>query len=172
MIKKDLKLESTEILEEFKKDLKLSITKIEGQLQDKVDKFGLMEFGKKLNSQLYTEMKGKIDKKELSKNKMYFNKKIDNLENTISRTLVDTFIDLQMEEAPLMTKNRYFEDGLQKCASCNQKLPPGNDYVMLTNRSTDLYLPYTTRQTFKRKIIQEKEKEKLPEIRLKISSCK
>ena len=103
---------------------------------------------------------------------MYFNKKIDNLENTISRTLVDTLIDLQMEEAPLMTKNRYFEDVVQKCASCNQKLPPGNDYVMLTNRSTDLYLPYTTRQTFKRKIIQEKEKEKLPEIRQKISSCK
>ena len=50
MIKKDLKIESTKILEEFKKDLKLSITKIEGQLQDKVDKFGLMEFEKKLNS--------------------------------------------------------------------------------------------------------------------------
>ena len=43
---------------------------------------------------------------------------------------------------------------------------------MMTNRSTDLYLPYTTRQTFKRKVFQEKEKEKLPEIRQKISSCK
>ena len=56
---------------------------------------------------------------------MYFNKKIDNLENTISRTLVDTLIDLQMEEAPLMTKNRYFEDVVQKCASLIKNYHPG-----------------------------------------------
>ena len=120
-------------------------------------------------------MKGKIDKKELSKNKMYFNKKIDNLENTISRTLVDTLIDLQMDEAPLMTKNSYFEGGVQKCASCNQKLPPGNDYVMMTNKSSELYLPYNSsaRQIFKKnKFSQEKEKEKLPEIRQQFGLCK
>ena len=56
-----------------------------------------------------------------------------------------------------------------------QKLPPGNDYVMMTNKSSELYLPYNSsaRQIFKKnKFSQEKEKEKLPEIRQQFGLCK
>ena len=93
-IKKDLKNESNFILEDFKVGLKDSISKIETKLRDKVDKLGLDQFWNKINEQLLEEMKQKIDKKEMNKNNMYLKKKIDNLESKISRTLVDTLIDL------------------------------------------------------------------------------
>ena len=46
------------------------------------------------------------------------NKKIDSLENKISKTLVDTIIDLQMDEAPLLIKKN--SRNYELCASCNQ----------------------------------------------------
>ena len=52
-------------------------------------------------------MKEKIDKKEMNKNNQYLKRKIDNLESKISRTLVDTLIDLQMDEAPLVVKRNF-----------------------------------------------------------------
>ena len=76
MIKKDLKNESNLILEDFKSGLKDSIGKIERQLKDKVDKLGLDEFWNKINDQLVSEMKEKIDKKELNKNNMLLKRKI------------------------------------------------------------------------------------------------
>ena len=128
MIKKDLKNESNLILEDFKSGLKDSIGKIERQLKDKVDKLGLDEFWNKINDQLVSEMKEKIDKKELNKNNMLLKRKIDNLESKISRTLVDTLIDLQMDETPLVVKRNYRDirdiTG-PKCASCGQNLPNG-----------------------------------------------
>lgn len=65
------------------------------------------QFWNKINEQLLEEMKQKIDKKEMNKNNMYLKKKIDNLESKISRTLVDTLIDLQMDEAPLLVKKKF-----------------------------------------------------------------
>jgi hypothetical protein len=45
------------------------------------------------------------------------------LENRISRTLVDTLIDIQVDEAPLIIKK-----GIQgeRCASCSQQIPVPN----------------------------------------------
>ena len=48
-------------------------------------------------------------------------KKIDNIENRISKTLVDTFIDLQLEDAPLILRKGM--QGADKCGSCNQNVP-------------------------------------------------
>ena len=123
LIKKDLKNESNFILEDFKTGLKDSISKIENQLRDKVDKLGLDQFWNKINEQVIEEMKQKIDKKEMNKNNMYLKKKIDNLESKISRTFVDTLIDLQMDEAPLLVKKNFREITEQKCASCGQNIP-------------------------------------------------
>ena len=122
LIKKDLKNESNFILEDFKSGLKVSISNIEAQLKDKVDKLGLDQFWNKINEQLIEGMKNKIDKKEMNKNNIYLKKKIDNLESKISRTLVDTLIDLQMDEAPLLVKKNFREITEQKCASCGQNL--------------------------------------------------
>ena len=44
-------------------------------------------------------------------------KQIENLENKISKTLVDTLIDLQLDDAPLLVKKSAQAD---KCGSCNQ----------------------------------------------------
>lgn len=118
-VKKDLSTESGKILNDFKGDLKLSITKIEDQLTEKVDKFSLEEFGKYVNNKLSQEMNKKLDRNDLKKNNNLINKKIDTLETKISKTLVDTLIDLQMEEAPLLVK-KSMGGGGEKCASCNQ----------------------------------------------------
>ena len=120
IIKKDLKNESTRILEEFKQDLRVSIAKIEEQLRNKVDKFGLMEFGQKIDTRFSKEIKSKIDKSDLNKNNHAINRKIDSLENKISKTLVDTLIDLQLDEAPLIVKKN--PKNVEHCASCNQPL--------------------------------------------------
>ena len=120
IIKKDLKNESTRILDEFKQDLRISIAKIEEQLRNKVDKFGLMEFGQKIDTRFSKEIKSKIDKSDLNKNNHAINRKIDSLENKISKTLVDTLIDLQLDEAPLIVKKN--TKNVEHCASCNQPL--------------------------------------------------
>jgi len=133
IVKKDLQKESNRILEEFKGDLKMSINKIEDQLREKVDKFGLAEFGNRMGNAFNSQIKQKIDKNDMHRNNHLINRKIDNLENKISRTLVDTLIDLQMDEAPLMVKKNM--KNVELCASCNQPLPQNNPYYV--NRSVD-----------------------------------
>ena len=166
LIKKDLKSESNFILEDFKQGLKESINKIETQLKDKVDKLGLDQFWNKINEQLIEEMKRKIDKKEMNKNNQYFKRKIDNLESKISRTLVDTLIDLQMDEAPLVVKRNFREITGQKCASCGQSLQNVVSNGILGN-SLDFnnYNNFVLNQnkTFRTKNIGDKNK--LPEIK-------
>ena len=133
IVKRDLKAESTRLLDEFKSDLKMSITKIEEQLRNKVDRFGLMEFGQKIDSKFSNDLRSKIDRTDMSKNNHQINRKIDSLENKISRTLVDTLIDLQLDEAPLIVKKNM--KNVDRCASCNQVLPNNNNHYI--NCSTD-----------------------------------
>ena len=163
LIKKDLKNESNFILEDFKTGLKDSISKIENQLRDKVDKLGLDQFWNKINEQVIEEMKQKIDKKEMNKNNMYLKKKIDNLESKISRTFVDTLIDLQMDEAPLLVKKNFREITEQKCASCGQNIP-----VDKNNGLLGFSLDFNNSGTNQHKTLRQKnvaDKDKLPEIK-------
>ena len=162
LIKKDLKAESNNIFDDFKFGLKESITRIETQLKDKVDKLGLDQFWNKINEQLLSEMREKIDKKEMNKNNQYFKRKIDNLESKISRTLVDTLIDLQMDEAPLVVKRNFREINEKKCASCGQNLPNINSGIM--NNSSDFSnIGINQHKIFKQKNIGDKDK--LPDIK-------
>ena len=165
MIKKDLKNESNLILEDFKSGLKDSIGKIERQLKDKVDKLGLDEFWNKINDQLISGMKEKIDKKELNKNNLLLKRKIDNLESKISRTLVDTLIDLQMDETPLVVKRNYRDirdiTG-PKCASCGQNLPNG---ININNGMISSSSDFTGLQNKAFKHYNISEKDKLPDIK-------
>ena len=163
LIKKDLKNESNFILEDFKSGLKVSISKIETQLKDKVDKLGLDQFWNKINEQLIEGMKNKIDKKEMNKNNIYLKRKIDNLESKISRTLVDTLIDLQMDEAPLLVKKNFREITEQKCASCGQNLQN-----VANNGLLGYSLDFNNFGTNQHKTIRIKnvdDKDKLPEIK-------
>ena len=163
LIKKDLKNESNFILEDFKSGLKVSISKIEAQLKDKVDKLGLDQFWNKINEQLIEGMKNKIDKKEMNKNNVYLKRKIDNLESKISRTLVDTLIDLQMDEAPLLVKKNFREITEQKCASCGQNLQN-----VANNGLLGYSLDFNNFGTNQHKTIRIKnvdDKDKLPEIK-------
>ena len=163
LIKKDLKNESNFILEDFKTGLKDSISKIENQLRDKVDKLGLDQFWNKINEQVIEEMKQKIDKKEMNKNNMYLKKKIDNLESKISRTFVDTLIDLQMDEAPLLVKKNFREITEQKCASCGQNIPADKNNGLL-----GFSLDFNNSGTNQHKTLRQKtvaDKDKLPEIK-------
>ena len=77
-----------------------------------------------MNNKFSIDLKEKLDKKELNKNNNFIKKKIDNLESKISKTLVDTIIDLQMDEQPLIIKNN--GNGMDICASCNQYMQKTN----------------------------------------------
>jgi hypothetical protein len=116
-VKKDLQFESNRILDDFKYDLRSSISKIQEQLKEKVDRLNLDEFGKKIDNKMLIEIGKKLDKNDLRKNNNMINKKIDTLQNKISKSLVNTLIDLQLDEAPLIVKQSM--NG-EKCASCNQ----------------------------------------------------
>ena len=61
------------------------------------------------------------------------NRKIDSLENKISKTLVDTIIDLQMDEAPLIIKKA--PNNIEVCASCNQIIQKEKENKSLTNNN-------------------------------------
>ena len=69
----------------------------------------------------------------MKKNNNLLNRKIDNLETKISKTLVDTIIDLQMDDQPLIIKKN--ANGVDVCASCNQPVAKinmnsgGKDYL-------------------------------------------
>jgi len=59
------------------------------------------------------------------------------LENKISKTLVDTLIDLQMEEAPLISKKTAAGE---KCASCNQFINHHHvDNILNNEHKSNLY---------------------------------
>jgi hypothetical protein len=95
--------------------------KLDEQLRDKVDRYNFDEYGKKMDSKINNEIGKKLDKSDLKKNNNIMYKKIDHLENKISKTLVDTLIDLQIDDMPLLVKKG--AGGNEKCASCNQCIP-------------------------------------------------
>ena len=123
-VKNNLKNETTKIVEQFKNKLSSFTYKFEDELRNKIDQIGLYSFEKRINSRLLIELKEKLDKNELKKSNNVINRKIDSLENKISKTLVDTIIDLQMDEAPLISKKN--SKNLEFCASCNQLLKRNN----------------------------------------------
>ena len=151
-VKKDLAHESGKILEEFRNDLKISTGKIEDQLREKVDRFSLDEFGKRVDNKLTNEFNKKIDRTDLKKNNNLINKKIDTLENKISRTLVDTLIDLQMDDTPLIIKKSL--NG-EKCASCNQIVPGTGHQIINSIHLDDECKHNTTQAKFKIRNIQD-----------------
>ena len=75
-VKKDLLFESNKILDEFRLDLKFSISKIEEQMREKVDKFNMEEFIRKFEKRMILEMNSKIDRIDLKKNNSLINRKV------------------------------------------------------------------------------------------------
>ena len=119
-VKENLKKETMKVVDEFKSKLDSFTYKFENELRSKIDQSGLSVFEDKMSSRFRVDLKEKLDKSELKKNNYVIKKKINNLENKISKTLVDTIIDLQMDEAPLIVKTN--AQNVELCASCNQAL--------------------------------------------------
>ena len=119
-VKHNLKAETIKVVEEFKSKLDSFTNKFENELRMKIDHGGLSVFEDKMSSKFRSDLKEKLDKAELKKNNFIIKRKINNLENKISKTLVDTIIDLQMDEAPLIVKTN--AQNVELCASCNQTL--------------------------------------------------
>ena len=130
-VKQKLKNEILKVVGEFKLKLDNFTSKFEIELKNKIDKGGLTMFEDKLNSKIKGDLKEKLDRVELKKNNNQIRRKIDSLENKISKTLVDTIIDLQMDEAPLIIKKN--SKNYELCASCNQ--PVKKDNYCSTERS-------------------------------------
>ena len=131
-VKASLKNETAKVIDQFKVKLESFTNKFEHELKNKIDLMGLSSFEHKINNKLYVEMRDKLDKTDLKKNNNIINRKIDSLENKISKTLVDTIIDLQMDEAPLIVKKNM--KNVEKCASCNQVLPQSNAMYYSTDK--------------------------------------
>ena len=119
-MKANLRVDTYKVVEQFKLKLNSFTDKFENELKNKIDKIGLNVFENKLNSKLSIDLKDKLNKNDLKKNNFMINKKIDTLENKISKTLVDTIIDLQMDDVPLLIKKN--QKNVELCASCNRPL--------------------------------------------------
>ena len=131
-VKASLKNETAKVIDQFKVKLESFTNRFEHELKNKIDLMGLSSFEHKINNKLYVEMRDKLDKTDLKNNNNIINRKIDSLENKISKTLVDTIIDLQMDEAPLIVKKNM--KNVEKCASCNQVLPQSNAMYYSTDK--------------------------------------
>ena len=119
-IKQNLKIETAKIMQQFKTRLESFTNRFEYELKNKIDQIGLTDFENKINNKFYIDLREKLDKNDLKKNNNLLNRKIDNLESKISKTLVDTIIDIQMDDQPLIIKKN--GNGIDVCASCNQPL--------------------------------------------------
>ena len=167
-IRQNLKNETGKVIEDFKRKLDSFTSKFEHELKNKIDQMGLSSFEHKINHKFYGDLQGKLDKNELRKNNNVINRKIDSLENKISKTLVDTIIDLQMDDAPLLVKKG--SKHVDKCASCGQNIPlststyvsNGEINMNLMNRTISKFRPSTKYNI--------KDNKKLPEINEKGSS--
>ena len=132
-VKQNLKIETSKIMQQFKTRLESFTNRFEYELRNKIDQIGLTDFENKINNKFYIDLKEKLDKNDLKKNNNLLNRKIDNLETKISKTLVDTIIDLQMDDQPLIIKKN--ANGVDVCASCNQPVAKinmnsgGKDYL-------------------------------------------
>ena len=124
-MKANLRLDTFKVVEQFKLKLNSFTDKFENELKNKIDKMGLNLFENKLNTKLNFDLKDKLSRNDLKKNNFMINKKIDTLENKISKTLVDTIIDLQMDDAPLLLKKN--QKNVELCASCNRPLNENNN---------------------------------------------
>lgn len=102
-VKQNFKNEIVKIMQQFKILLEGFTNRFENELRFKIDQIGLNDFENKINSKLNVDLKEKLDKNDLKKNN-YMIKKNDNLESKMSKTFVDTLIDIQMDEQPLITK--------------------------------------------------------------------
>jgi hypothetical protein len=129
-----LKNDTYQVVEQFKLKLNSFTNKFENELKNKIDRIGLNSFETKLNSKLSFDLKDKLNRNDLKKNNFVINKKIDTLENKISKTLVDTIIDLQMDDAPLLMKQNNKNVGL--CASCNRPFAENSMTMESFNMST------------------------------------
>ena len=160
-IKREMLIESGRIFDGFKTKLKHSISTIEDQLQFKVDQIGLLELARQLEKKMNEEIKLKIGVDELRKNNNNLTRKIDDIQNKISKTLVDTLIDLQTEEAPLIMKtNKKLND---KCISCDQYYKHGNNEENKNNKHGKNNYIYATTDINKELIsIREKENKDKP----------
>ena len=125
-IKQNLKNETIKIMQQFKTRLESFTTKFEHELKNKIDQINLSDFENKMNNKIHIDLKDKLDKNDLKKNNNVIKKKIDSLETKISKTFVDTLIDLQMEEQPLIIKKT--GNGADVCASCNQHISKNTFY--------------------------------------------
>ena len=125
-IKQNLKNETIKIMQQFKTRLECFTTKFEYELNNKIDQINLSDFENKMNNKFHNNLKEKLDKNDLRKNNNIIKKKIDNLESKISKTFVDTIIDLQMDEQPLIIKKA--GNGVDVCASCNQPFAKNTYY--------------------------------------------
>ena len=141
-IKNNLKNKTVAVVDEFKAKLATFTNKFEDELKNKIDQIGLYSFENKISNKFSNDLKDKLNKNELKKNNININRKIDSLENKISKTLVDTIIDLQMEDAPLIVKKNF--KNLDVCASCNQLLPKNNNSISI-DEITGLSSPNATK---------------------------
>ena len=130
-VKQNLKNETLKVVEEFKLKLDSFTSKFEIELRSKVDSSGLSTFENKINTRIRGDLREKLDRVELQKNNNQIRRKIDSLENKISKTLVDTIIDLQMDEAPLIIKKN--SRNYDVCASCNQFIKSDSNLRMSKN---------------------------------------
>ena len=89
-------------MQQFRNKLDGFTTRFEYELRNKIDQIGLTDFENKMNNKFYIDLREKLDKNDLKKNNNMINRKIDNLESKISKTLLKRWTTLKRK---LLNKN-------------------------------------------------------------------
>jgi len=136
-MKYELGNNSSKLIEHLKDKLQNGLSTMEedinSKLRGKVEIGTLNEMSQTLNNKFVSDINNKLDKKDLKMRTNVINKKIDFLEKKITKALIESLLEIQSEEHPLIVKQNY-KTG-DKCASCDQTIEKNNNTHNHTNNT-------------------------------------
>ena len=123
-LKLELSFEIRKIQNDIQVLIKNSILPIKEMLNNKADIEKFEKYEQSILTKITSEFNKKIDKVDLTKSNLSLMKKIDFIENKLTKTFVDSIIEIQANDKPLLFKNSNSINN--KCISCDRPLHDSN----------------------------------------------
>lgn len=116
--------ENQKLLLELDGNMRKTLIPIEDKLNTKASFNEIEQHDKEILNLITKEISKKLDKTDLNRQTNQLHRKIDLIENKLTKTFVDSLIEFQQEDKPLILKSSKvaFKTGLMKCASCDHPL--------------------------------------------------
>lgn len=101
----DMKEDSKNISSSLKSEIKILMERFNIQLKNKADVSFIESFILNMESKFKNEIQKKLDKADIQKNQNEVKKKIEFIENRLTKAFVDTIIEIKSNEIPIYSKN-------------------------------------------------------------------